>query len=156
MRTSNNNTEAVSTVIGVILMVAIVVLMAAVIAAITFGLGGDLQKTPVAAIMVQNNPDTTDADFKIVHRAGDTLRGGAWRLSIVPAGRARAFIGPESTSELRAGDQFLATNTTIGASNLTSMGFEGGEPLSRGTRYDVTIIEHPSKVLLFEAVVEVR
>ena len=156
METLRKNTEAVSPVIGVILMVAISVLLAAVIAAFTFGIGSDTQRTPVAALAVLNNPDTTDADLKIVHKGGDTLIRGGWKVCIVPVGQARVFIGA-STNDFRAGHQFLATNTTTsGASNLTSLGFEGGEPLSRGSRYDVTIIEYPSEVLLFEDVIEVR
>ena len=157
METLRKNMDAVSPVIGVILMVAISVLLASVIAGFMFGLGDDSQKTPVAALVVQNNPDTTDADLKIVHRGGDMLIGGGWRLSIVPAGQVRVFIGSSSTSEFRAGEQFSAVNTTTGgSSNLTSLGFEGGEPLTRGSRYDVTFIEYPSEVLLFEDVIEVR
>ena len=157
METLRKNMDAVSPVIGVILMVAIAVLLASVIAAFMFGLSDDSQKTPVAALVVQNNPDTQEPDLKIVHKGGDMLIGGGWRLSIVPAGQSRVFIGSGSTSEFRAGHQFLAKNTTTsGASNLTSLGFEGGEPLTRGSRYDVTFIEYPSEVLLFDDVVEVR
>lgn len=155
MKSLNNNKEAVSPVIGVILMVAVAVILAAVIAAFVFGLSGDTQKTPVAALVAQNNPDTTDVDLKIVHRGGDTLLKGGWKICIVQAGQTRVFIGA-STNDFRAGHQFSAKNTTVGASNLTSQGFEGGEPLSRGSRYDVVIIEYPSEALLFEDVIEVR
>ena len=155
MRIPNNNTEAVSPVIGVILMVAITVILAAVIAAFTFGIGSDTQKTPVAALVAQNNPDTQDPDLKIVHKGGDKLIRGGWKICIVPVGQARVFIGA-STNDFMAGHQFSAKNTTVGASNLTSQGFEGGEPLVRGSRYDVAIIEYPSETLLFDDVVEVR
>ena len=43
------NEEAVSPVIGVILMVAITVILAAVIAAFVFGMAGNIQKTRVVA-----------------------------------------------------------------------------------------------------------
>ena len=43
------NEEAVSPVIGVILMVAITVILAAVIAAFVFGMAGNIQKTKVVA-----------------------------------------------------------------------------------------------------------
>ena len=43
------NDEAVSPVIGVILMVAITVILAAVIAAFVFGMAGNIQKTKVVA-----------------------------------------------------------------------------------------------------------
>jgi archaeal type IV pilus assembly protein PilA len=45
----HKNDEAVSPVIGVILMVAITVILAAVIAAYVFGMSGNVQKTKVVA-----------------------------------------------------------------------------------------------------------
>jgi archaeal type IV pilus assembly protein PilA len=44
------NDEAVSPVIGVILMVAITVILAAVIAAFVFGMAGNIQKTKVVSV----------------------------------------------------------------------------------------------------------
>jgi archaeal type IV pilus assembly protein PilA len=46
---TKKNEEAVSPVIGVILMVAITVILAAVIAAFVFGMAGNIQKTKVVA-----------------------------------------------------------------------------------------------------------
>ena len=45
----NKNDEAVSPVIGVILMVAITVILAAVIAAFVFGMAGNITKTKIVA-----------------------------------------------------------------------------------------------------------
>ena len=47
------NEDAVSPVIGVILMVAITVILAAVIAAFVFGMAGNIQKTKTVAITAQ-------------------------------------------------------------------------------------------------------
>jgi flagellin-like protein len=47
------NDEAVSPVIGVILMVAITVILAAVIAAFVFGMSGNINKTKVVAVTAQ-------------------------------------------------------------------------------------------------------
>jgi len=44
------NDEAVSPVIGVILMVAITVILAAVIAAFVFGMAGNIQQTKVVSV----------------------------------------------------------------------------------------------------------
>jgi flagellin-like protein len=52
------NEDAVSPVIGVILMVAITVILAAVIAAFVFGMAGNISKTKVVAATVQK-PDAT-------------------------------------------------------------------------------------------------
>jgi flagellin-like protein len=58
MYTAKKNDEAVSPVIGVILMVAITVILAAVIAAFVFGMAGNITKTKVVAATVQK-PDAT-------------------------------------------------------------------------------------------------
>ena len=50
---TRKNDEAVSPVIGVILMVAITVILAAVIAAFVFGMSGNISKTKTVAITVQ-------------------------------------------------------------------------------------------------------
>ena len=49
MAHTRKNDEAVSPVIGVILMVAITVILAAVIAAFVFGMAGNVQKTKIVA-----------------------------------------------------------------------------------------------------------
>ena len=53
------NDEAVSPVIGVILMVAITVILAAVIAAFVFGMAGNISKTKVVAATAQQTGATT-------------------------------------------------------------------------------------------------
>jgi flagellin-like protein len=53
MTYTRKNDEAVSPVIGVILMVAITVILAAVIAAFVFGMSGNITKTKVVAASVQ-------------------------------------------------------------------------------------------------------
>lgn len=56
MKKKNRNDNAVSPVIGVILMVAITVILAAVIAAFVFGMSGQVSKTKIVAVTVQQ-PD---------------------------------------------------------------------------------------------------
>jgi flagellin-like protein len=56
MVVSRKNDEAVSPVIGVILMVAITVILAAVIAAFVFGMSGNINKTKIVASTV-SQPD---------------------------------------------------------------------------------------------------
>ena len=57
--------EAVSPVIGVILMVAITVILAAVIGAFVFGMGGSLSKTyTVAVTATQVDSDDVDVTFQ--------------------------------------------------------------------------------------------
>jgi flagellin-like protein len=69
------NDEAVSPVIGVILMVAITVILAAVIAAYVFGMSGNVQKTRVVAATAQM---TIGGGIDITYQGGqdaDSLSG---------------------------------------------------------------------------------
>ena len=70
--------RAVSPVIGVILMVAITVILAAVIGTFVLGLGDSLQNTsPTANI----NADTTGTDtIEFTHSGGDTIDEGNLRF----------------------------------------------------------------------------
>ena len=56
-KVNGNYEEAVSPVIGVILMVAITVILAAVIAAYVFGMAGGIQKTKTV-VVIASKPDT--------------------------------------------------------------------------------------------------
>jgi archaeal type IV pilus assembly protein PilA len=55
---TRKNDEAVSPVIGVILMVAITVILAAVIAAFVFGMSGNISKTKIVAATVTQQDAT--------------------------------------------------------------------------------------------------
>jgi flagellin-like protein len=57
MMNFRENEEAVSPVIGVILMVAITVILAAVIAAFVFGMGSNVGTTKTVAVTVNQNGD---------------------------------------------------------------------------------------------------
>ena len=57
--------DAVSPVIGVILMVAITVILAAVIGAFVFGMGGNVAKTYIVSVTAaQTGSDTVDITFQ--------------------------------------------------------------------------------------------
>ena len=55
---TRKNDEAVSPVIGVILMVAITVILAAVIAAFVFGMSGNIQKTKIVSVGLTRTTST--------------------------------------------------------------------------------------------------
>ena len=68
-----SNDRGVSPVIGVILMVAITVILAAVIGTFVLGLGQDVSQTaPQASITFQNDTDVA-GNITIAHEGGDTL-----------------------------------------------------------------------------------
>ncbi len=72
--------KAVSPVIGVILMVAITVILAAVIASFVFGLGSNAPKSAPATQLAISDAsaslslDTIDEVFSVSHQGGDSLK----------------------------------------------------------------------------------
>lgn len=167
MKMFRKDEEAVSPVIGVILMVAITVILAAVIAAFVFGLGGNQSAAPTASITAANNPDTGGMDLKIQHKGGDTLKGGDWKLSVVPVGTSPVFITSQAGSALSVGSQISVAITTndaagIGNYNLTnsSLTCPSGCTLSAvnmtATKYDVKLVHVPSNAMLLDQVIDVH
>ena len=157
MRIFSRNEEAVSPVIGVILMVAITVILAAVIAAFVFGMGGTQNAAPTASIVAANYPDSPGADMKIQHKGGDMLKGGEWKLSIVEVGNATAFNTSVGGSDLAVGAQIIINTTTNSASIITN---ETVTPvlvaLASNQKYDVKLVHIPSNAMLLDQIVEVR
>ncbi|WP_123537137.1 type IV pilin [Halosimplex salinum] len=116
--------DAVSPVIGVILMVAITVILAAVIATFVLGLGDQVSNTsPQASFSFEwNGAAGEEADLKITHNGGETIQaqnlyvrgsdgtvsggtdasfGQTWDTYNNPAG---------ATSEIQAGMQATVNN----------------------------------------------
>jgi len=102
--------DAVSPVIGVILMVAITVILAAVIAAFVFGLGSP-ETAPQASIKANN---MSTSGFTIVHQGGDSVDLNSTKMTI---------SGVDDSSNLTS----AVTNSSIGDR------FEAGEELFIGT-----------------------
>jgi flagellin-like protein len=73
------NDEAVSPVIGVILMVAITVILAAVIAAFVFGMAGNVQKTKVVSFSLSRSGNNITATFQGGQDAG-SLSSSNWTV----------------------------------------------------------------------------
>ncbi len=119
---------------------------------------------PTASIVAANNPDTPVVDLKIMHKGGDILKGGEWKLSIVLVGSPPDFI--DSVSAFSVGNEIIAATTTERATGLTKVasvtvndGFytlNGVVPLSSGAKYDVKLVHTPSNELLLDQIVEVR
>lgn len=81
----NRRERAVSPVIGVILMVAITVILAAVIGVFVLGLGEDLgQSAPTATVTIDNASDS--GNITLEHQSGDTLELGDDDYSILVDG----------------------------------------------------------------------
>jgi flagellin-like protein len=162
------NEEAVSPVIGVILMVAITVILAAVIAAFVFNLGGSQEKAPTASIVAANAPDTPGVDMKIQHKGGDLLKGGEWKISIVPVGSAPVFITSDSGNDLGVGAMITTHNwtsdgTTVLNATKSALYYNSasgknttGDTWNPASKVDVKLVHIPSNAMLVDTVIEVR
>jgi flagellin-like protein len=115
--------EAVSPVIGVILMVAITVILAAVIASFVLGLGDSQQQTPTASFDFDYNQDVSSVSGSGLHQSGDVSDGG--NLEIAHAGGdsltlARVSLTDDDGSEVSSPG--FSDPVTAGSSTTVDIG----------------------------------
>ncbi|WP_445474511.1 type IV pilin [Methanococcoides methylutens] len=103
----NRNEDAVSPVIGVILMVAITVILAAVIAAFVFGMGPS-EMAPQASLRLSN---ASSAGFTLEHQGGDVIKYSGINITIdgTDVGAVNS-----STGTLSAGETIYISSSTVG------------------------------------------
>jgi flagellin-like protein len=108
--------RAVSPVIGVILMVAITVILAAVIGTFVLGLGQNVQSTPQASFDFDFEQDA-DPSVAVTHNGGDTLEIGdnTNSVEIVSGdGEDTPWVNTSSGGSVAAGDTRTHNYTTNG------------------------------------------
>ncbi|MDO8842177.1 type IV pilin N-terminal domain-containing protein [Methanocalculus sp.] len=115
--TMKRNDDAVSPVIGVILMVAITVILAAVIAAFVFGLAGNVQGAKVVGVTAVQN----GTGYGVV-----TWQGGADLSSLV---KANYTLNGENSTK-------LDTPYTVGSISTTDKAINGKRLMIIGTFQD--------------------
>lgn len=109
---TDNDDRAVSPVIGVILMVAVTVILAAVVSMLVLGMGSDVESHPQASFSFDydSSADTVD----VTHEGGDTLANSSVKVLV---------NGDEDTddawpnAEISAGDTY-----TVGSGTAVSSG----------------------------------
>jgi flagellin-like protein len=116
MAFTKNNEEAVSPVIGVILMVAITVILAAVIAAFVFGMAGNISKTKTVAITAQRTGAST----------------------VVLTNNGGADVGTLSSIAITAGSATGSLTTTVGSTVAVGAGPGPAHVIVTGTFTDGT------------------
>jgi archaeal type IV pilus assembly protein PilA len=164
-RNFSKDEEAVSPVIGVILMVAITVILAAVIAAFVFGMGGNLSTAPpTVSITASSNSADSALDLKVNHNGGELLKGSEWKISVVAQGDVPRYVFSEGLDDFQVGGQILVVGTVTTANAGGSWNFTNqlepwsytGDIFVSGNKYDVKIVHTPSNSLVLDTVVEVR
>ena len=125
MAFTKKNEEAVSPVIGVILMVAITVILAAVIAAFVFGMAGNISKTKVVAVTAQK----ADATHITVTNQGGQDQSALVSLNATATGTTAADVVDDCTGTGVTDNSPLCTlkPATVGSSltMATSGSFAG-------------------------------
>lgn len=179
----NDRERAVSPVIGVILMVAITVILAAVIGTFVLGLGDKVSESaPQASIEADDAEDSatlTDGDaannlVKLRHGGGDTLNSEDYTIKVeVPSGDTYTiYDGTVNTKQIASslgdGDDFveitLSSNpgdfSTANEIYLTGRMDEGatstdGDSYNAGGDYVITIVDKPSGQIVADKTVSV-
>ena len=94
MTFTRKNEEAVSPVIGVILMVAITVILAAVIAAFVFGMAGNIQKTKVVSFTLSR---VSTSNVSVTFQGGQDA-GSVYNITFTsPSGLTVNTLGSAAT-----------------------------------------------------------
>jgi flagellin-like protein len=123
--------DAVSPVIGVILMVAITVILAAVIATFVLGLGGNQQVTPQASLtfdFTDNSTGSGESYLQVTHDGGDTIKASEmyFRGSNIGDGDGNGVdtSGVSPGYKVNAGDSWptSATSTSKGGESAVAAG----------------------------------
>jgi len=109
--------RAVSPVIGVILMVAITVILAAVIGSFVLGIGGQQEAAPQASITITENTTSshTDGSVDISHRGGDSFTySNSGNLTVQGDADADSIyeLNMSEDNPFSAGDTVTAYNVT--------------------------------------------
>lgn len=132
--------DAVSPVIGVILMVAITVILAAVIASFVLGLGDQAQQaTPQASFSFDYNEVGSDGDgyVTVTHDGGDSIE--AQELYV-------------RGSEITSTSDSSASNPIQSAGSWTNAGFTSGSKISAGQSADVEVNSDYDIRIIYEPV----
>ena len=111
MNSVRKNDEAVSPVIGVILMVAITVILAAVIAAFVFGMAGNITKTKVVALTAQKSDAT---HISVMNQGGqDAPSLSTVNVTTIPAATSASPNGGTTVNGYMSGNPVAVGCTTI-------------------------------------------
>lgn len=94
MKHQENRDDAVSPVIGVMLMLVVTVVIAAVVVAFATGMAGDSTATTPMALLDADNPLVEEdvlKSFDIVHKGGDELALENIQVKIEPSGSRQSW-----------------------------------------------------------------
>jgi flagellin-like protein len=131
--------DAVSPVIGVILMVAITVILAAVIGTFVLGLGDQVQSTTPQTQFTFDEASGSNPDLTITHDGGDKVGAENMNLSItggsIGGDVCQDAGGTDSwpNSEISAGDSCTVGNSELSSGETVRVTWESDDGSNTGT-----------------------
>ena len=130
-RSLKEDERAVSPVIGVIMLIAITVVIAAVVAAFAYGIIGGVQKSPNAALVI-DGANRNSEEITIIHHGGDTIVAAF--ASGNPAQLGNTSTGANwSALEVRInGKPFEEDNTDPATTELNGDAISGSDDFEAG------------------------
>ena len=137
--------KGVSPVIGVILMVAATIVIAAVVMTMIVGFTPPTATPPSASITIQV---VNNSCFKLVHTGGDTLVKDEWQIAVCSVGESPKYINV--SANFGVGDTFYvySTTTTASVTEFNNLNTTDGSNLSPGNTYEVYIKHLPTNSLI--------
>lgn len=144
--------RAVSPVIGVILMVAITVILAAVIGTFVLDLGQNAgQSAPQASLDVEISQ--SDSNVTIEHQGGDDLISDRTKMVVKNSSKSKSWTSSESIA-FTVGDRVeLSIDTTqLSGWGTEANWTEGGSSYSlvSGNTYTVQVIDTKTSKIIYE------
>ena len=141
--------RAVSPVIGVILMVAITVILAAVIGAFVLGIGGETDAAPQASLSLSE--ENGENNFSIEHRGGDRIDFNDITI-IVSAGDEsdRLSLGDSSNA-----DQYEADPDEISTGDTSTVTINADE-FNGEENARVRLLHEPSDNIILDRRVDIN
>ena len=127
--------RGVSPVIGVILMVAITVILAAVIGTFVLGIGQNQQTTPQASFDFEY--DSSSTLLTITHAGGATFTNENTNSLTVLGGATEPDIGPGGSTEVVQAGDTITINADTGSTVRIRWTAPGGDKTSILASFDV-------------------
>lgn len=158
MNTLIKKENAVSPVMGVLLLLGIALLLSITIVTISLGLATTDGRPPQSSVMAQSYTETLSPDIKIQHKGGDRLMAGDWWISIVPVGEPPNYR--RSSTDFAVGEQIITATLTSGEGNYIvtkdTISTDGSVNTMEPGTYEVKIIVYPFESVVLDKVIEVR
>ncbi|ABE51962.1 type IV pilin [Methanococcoides burtonii] len=147
----NRNEDAVSPVIGVILMVAITVILAAVIAAFVFGMGAP-ETAPQASVRGAPAELGGNNVLKLEHQGGDMVTFTDANTRVTVNGNAVNLYALDAVNEsFEAGDSLYLYNLSgvyyLDGSNATGV-YNGNNLAPSGTTANIKMVDVASQQMV--------